>query len=120
MDMGRFCSRQRASSITEGAASSHPATKAQAVHTSDSDCQAPIAYQDKKSTKTEKKKVYESHLSYRKESEQAHGCIVLCLQKVCFVVSAKCMETHQYSENQGPQGEFVTGIMQGRSYGRAW
>ena len=61
-----------AASTTEGEASLHPALKVQAVHTSDSDGQAPIAHEDKKSTKAEKKKVYKYRLSYRKEWEQAY------------------------------------------------
>ena len=40
--------KKRAASSTESEASLHPAPKAQAVHTSDSDCQAPIAHHDKK------------------------------------------------------------------------
>ena len=96
MDNRRFCSRKRAASTTEGVASSHPAPKSQAVHTSDSDYHAPIAHQDKKSTKAEKKKCIDLTLVTGKNGNKPiHGCIVLCLQKVCFVVCAKCMETHQ-------------------------
>ena len=70
MDIRKYCSRKRSASVAEqGETSSQPATKSQALHTSDSDRQATSTPKGKETTKAEKKKLYKSRRGYKKEWE---------------------------------------------------
>ena len=118
MDIRRFgtTSRKRSLNATEkGEASSQPAPKSQALHTSDSDHQATCAPapKGKDTIKAEKRSSTNPVLDARKNGNiPIRGCTALILQTVCSVVCVKHMENHlQQPEVLGPQGELLIGIM---------